>query len=152
LFNPASIKERHTIAALPAADKSQLRIGDTWSSSRTLSFGLTGPKSYERIYKLKEINKTNDRQIAEVEMSGAEQLKPDSNEQPADSFTSMFDTTETYAGHLDFDLSAGKVKSYSEKLNSEWIAIQPEEEVKEGEEPIVMIMGIKLLWSVEKLD
>jgi hypothetical protein len=152
LFDPNSIKERHAIDTLPSADKKVLHTGDTWSSTRKVSFGLMGSKTYERTYKLKEVRDINNRQTAEVEMSGAAELKADANGQPTSGLSNMFDTTETYAGQFEFDSTNSSVKSYSEKLYSEWTAIQPEEEVKEGKEPIVMIMSAKLSWNIEKID
>jgi len=150
LFDPNSIKERHTIGAVPAADKKLLHTCDTWTSTRALSFGMMGSKTYERTYTLKDVRDVNGRQIADVEMSGAAELKADTNGTSGP--PGMVDTMETYAGHLEFDLTAGKVKSYSEKLHSEWTVVQPEEEVKEGKEPIVMIMGTTLSWTMEKID
>jgi len=61
LLSPNAIKERHTIPAMPAADKNQLRTGDNWSSIKSFSFGLMGAKSYERIYTLKEVKDTDNR-------------------------------------------------------------------------------------------
>jgi hypothetical protein len=149
LFDPNSIKERHTIDALPA-DKKELRVGDTWSRMRPLSFGLMGSKTYERTYTLKDVKEANGRQIAEVEMSGVAELKTDTNQ--TGSFHDMFDTIETYSGHLEFDVTSGKAENYSEKLNSEWTVVRPEEEAKAGKEPYAMIMGMKLSWSMERVE
>ena len=149
LLDPNSIKERHVIDALPA-DKKELHVGDTWSRTRPLSFGLMGSKTYERTYTLKDVREANGRQIAEVEMSGAAELKTDPNQ--TGSFHDMFDAIETYSGHLELDVTSGKVENCSEKLNSEWTAVQPDEEVKEGKKPIVMIMGTTLSWTTERVE
>ena len=42
-----AILERHTIPALPAVDKNQLRTGENWSSIKSFSFTMMGSKTYE---------------------------------------------------------------------------------------------------------
>ena len=150
-----AIKERHEISALPGADKNQLRTGDNWSSIKSLSFGLMGPKSYEKIYTLKEIKKPDNQQIAVVEMNAiptsemAEQLY---KEQATNDLIKMFDNTETYTGLLKLNLTAGKVEKWFEELRSEWVIIDPSAKQQDDSEPAALKMGVTRISSLEKID
>lgn len=152
LLYPDKIKDRHGAVILPEVSKNQLRPGQSWSSLKTFSFPIVGPQSYERIYTLKEIKKRNDIEIAVVEMNGiptakiAEQLH---KEQIKDNFAEMFSNTETYTGRLEFDLTSGKVEKYFEKLDVEWVVVDPE---STDQAPSALKMGAVLVYRLEKVD
>ncbi len=149
LLDPNAIMDRHAISALPPPDKNKLRTGDNWSSATTLSFGMMGTKSYERVYTLKGVEETDGRRVAVVEMSAV----PSSEEGPARDFTKkMFDNTETFTGQMTMDLTAGRVEKCLEKLNASWVAVEPANEVKDGKEPIILKMNTMLFQCIEKLD
>lgn len=155
LLEPNAIKERHTISALPVADKSRLHAGDTWSSIKDFSFGLMGTKSYERIYTLKEVEDAGSRQIAIVEMNAiptsetAEQLH---KEQATSDFSKMFDSTQAYTGQLKLDLTGSKVEKYLEELQLEWIIVDPSAKQQGDKEPDTLKMVVTRLYSLEKID
>jgi hypothetical protein len=155
LLEPDAIEKRHTVQTLPPAGKNNLRPGDNWSSIKTFSYGFMGAETYERIYTLKEIDETNGRCIATVEMNAipsserAEQLY---KEQPTSAFSKMFDNTQTYKGRLKLDLTAGKVEECFEKLRTEWIIVDPS--IKQGDDrkPAMLKMGVVRLYSLERID
>ena len=153
LLSADVIKERHTIPGLPAADKNQLRTGDNWSSVKAFSFDMMGSKSYEKVYTLKEIKEANNRRVAVAEMKAipssamAEELH---KEQTTGVFTKMFDNTEAYSGNLVLDLTAGKVQEYFEKLQTEWVMVDPKPEP--NKEPAALKMAATRLYSIEKID
>jgi hypothetical protein len=155
LVSKEVIRDRHSIPAMPPPDKSQLQAGDNWNSVKTFSFGLMGSKSYERIYTLKEIKETDNHKIATVEMKavptteGADQLH---KEQAIGDFSKMFENTETYTGELMLNMTAGKVEKCLEKLESEWIAIDPSAAQTEEKEPAVLKMIAIRLYNLEKMD
>ena len=156
LLSLDSIKQRHTILALPAADKKQLRPGDSWSRLKVFSFPVVGPKSYERIYTLKEIEDTDGRQIAAVEMNAiptskiAEKLH---KEQVAAALAKMFDNPiDSYTGQLKLNLTTGKVEKYLEKLQSEWVVVDPSVRQQGDKEPDAIRMGAIRLHRLEKID
>ena len=68
LFEESAIKQRHQIPVLVTTHEKQMRPGDSWSSVKTLSFGMMGSKSYERIYTLEEVKNMNGQKIAVVNM------------------------------------------------------------------------------------
>jgi hypothetical protein len=153
LLSPDIIKERHTIPGLPAADKNQLRTGDNWSSIKTYSFDMMGAKSYERVYTLKEVKEENNRKVAFAEMKAvpsSEMAEELHKEQAAGLFSKMFDNTETYSGRLKLDLDAGKVEECLEKLQTEWVVVDPNPEA--GKEPAALRMTAMRFYSIEKID
>ena len=154
-LSPEAIKQRHTIPAMPAPEKNKLRKGENWNSIKTFSFGLMGTQSYERVYALKEIKDADNHKIATVEMKAApttQMAEKLHKEQAIGDFSKMFENTETYTGRLELDLTAGKVEKYLEKLESEWIAIDPSAAQKEEKEPAVLKMAAVRLYHLEKTE
>jgi len=164
LLKPEAIKLRHTIPALPAspakrgepvAEKNKLRPGDSWNNVKPFTFGMMGSKSYERIYTLKEIEDMDNRRTALIQMSAipsAGTVAEPQEEQAMGIFSKMFDNTEKYTGVLKLDLNTGKVEEYSEKLQSEWVAVDPEAGQKADSEPAALRMTATRFYHIEKID
>jgi len=155
LLDPNAIRDRHSILPLPPPDKNQLHTGDSWSSVKTLAFGMMGAKSYERVYTLKGVEDTRGRRVAVVEMDAipSSQTPETEDEKAAKSnFSKMFDNTETFTGRMTVDLTAGNVERYLEKLHSEWVAVEPADQIKDNKEPLILKMSTTLSQSIEKLD
>lgn len=155
LLKPEAIKLRHTIPALPAAEKNKLRQGDSWNNVKPFDFGMMGSKNYERIYTLKEVEDVGNRQTALVEMSAipsAGTAEEAQQSQAMGIFSKMFDNTETYTGELKLDLNTGKVKEYFEKLQSEWVAVDPEAGKKAGGQPAALRMTATRFCHIEQVD
>ncbi len=153
LASADAIKQRHSIPGMPSADKNQLRPGDSWSSVRTFDFQMMGFKSYEKVYKLKEIKDTDNRQIAVVEMEAipsAEMAEELHKEQATGPFSKMFDNRETYTGKLSLDLTAGKVQECLEKLLTEWVVV--DSDPKDDQEPAALKMAAIRFYHIKKLD
>jgi hypothetical protein len=155
LLKSDAIKERHTISGLPDAGRNQVRTGDNWSSIKNFNFDLLGSESYERIYTLKEIEDTDGRRIGLVEMNAipssemAEQLH---KEQTTGAFSKMFDNTKTYTGELKLNLTAGKVESCFEKMQTEWVVVDPSIKPGDDKKPAVLRMAVIRLYSLERID
>lgn len=155
LLSTDAIKQRHSVYALPAAGKNQLRIGQTWSTLQAFSFDIMGSESYEKIFTLKQIKDHANRQIAIADMKAipaSESPEQSPEEQAASSFLDMFDNTETYLGRLEFDLTSGEIEKYSEQLKSDWVAAEPLDEEKSEKIPGVMKMGAVRLYNLERVD
>lgn len=166
LLSDDAIKELHTIPALPAADKNKCNIGDSWSSIEDFSFDLMGAKSYEKIYTLEKIEDPSsaafmrilrkdakDHRIAIARMNAvpsAEKAKELYKEQAASFFSKMSDNIETYTGQLKLDLTDGKIVEYHEKLQVEWIVLDPNP--KDDKQPDAIRMTAVHLYSIEKID
>jgi len=151
LLQKNAIKERHGFLVLPDADKNQLRTGGKWSSIKTFSFGMMGSKTYEKIYTLKEINDADGRRIIDVEMN-AIPTAGQVGEEDTSSFSKMFDNTQTYTGQLKLDLTAGKIEKYLEKLESEWVAVDPSAGQQDDKEPAALKMTATRFYHLEKID
>jgi hypothetical protein len=156
LLSAEAIKVRHSIPALPAAEKNQLQTGENWSNIKTFSFGPIGSKTYEKIYELKEIKDTDGRRIAIIEMSvipSSEKAKELHKEQVTGIFSQMFDNpVEIYTGQLKLDLTLGEVEQYFEEFRSEWIAVDLMSPSEENKEPDTLRMGATRLYRMERID
>ena len=153
LLSLKAITERHTIPALPASGKNQLRTGENWSNIKSFSFTMMGSKAYEKIYTLKEIKDVDNRRIAIARMEAvpsAEYAKELHKEQSAAFLADMSDNTETYTGELKLDLTDGKVEEYRENLTTEWVIVDPNP--KEDEQPAALKMTAVRAFSIEKID
>jgi hypothetical protein len=153
LLSDDVIKERHTIPALPPADRDQLRTNDDWSSIKSFSFDMMGSKSYEKVYTLKEVKNTDGRRVAIAQMNAipsAEMAKELHKEQATSFFSKMFDNTERYTGELRLDLTDGKVQECREELITEWMIVDPSP--KGQEQPAALKMAATRLYSIERTD
>jgi hypothetical protein len=153
LLSEDVIKERHTIPALPPADRGQLRTNDDWSSIKSFSFDLMGSKSYEKIYTLKEVKDTAGHRVAIARMNAipsAEMAKELHKEQSTAFFSKMFDNTETYTGELRLDLTDGKVEECREEFLTEWMIVDPSP--KGDQPPAALKMAATRLYSIERAD
>ena len=150
-----SIEQRHGILILPGSKENLLSAGDDWSNENSFNFPLFGLSRYERIYTVKEIEKKNDQQIAVVEMNaipttGA--IETLQQEEKFNAISNMFDITQTYNGQLKLNLSTGKVEKYSEKLDAEWVFIDPSMSEKKDSAVTSIRMGAIRSYSIEKID
>lgn len=152
ILQPGTIKARHGTLLLPDANNNQLHIGNNWSITKDLSFGMMGSESYEKIYTLNEIEDQDNRQLAIIKMK-AIPASETAKEQASAEFFENSDNIKTYTGELELDLTAGKVEKYFEKLRSEWITAFPSTEQETGQEgPAVLTMSETRLYSLEKID
>ena len=155
LLTPDTIEKIHGTLVLPEAGKGRLQPGQSWSNVKAFDYRMLGSGSYEKIYTVKEIKKQGDQRIAVVQMN-AVPSSADANdlrkERATRAFSDMFDTTQTYTGRLELDLNSGKVQKYSEKLQSQWLMVDPEAEQKGDEEPSAVKMGVVRSYSLERAD
>jgi hypothetical protein len=157
LLTPDTIEKTHGTLVLPEAGKEQLRPGQSWSNIKTFNYRALGTGSYEQIYTVKEIKKRVDRQIAVVQMNAvpsSEDANSLRGKQAMGTLSDVFgaDTTQTYTGWLEMDLSSGKIQKYSEKLQAQWLIVDPEAEQKGDKEPSAVKMGVVRSYSLEKID
>lgn len=155
ILSTDAITERQTALLLPPPGEEKIGPGDTWSKTKTYSFGMMGVKSYEKIYTLREIRKAEGRTIALIDMNaiptsdieqgfGSPQAKTD--------FPRMFDTNDIYTGHGVLDLSAGCIESYKEHLRASWITAFPSDAQSDPNEPVVLRMTATRDYSLERIE
>jgi hypothetical protein len=156
LLSDEAIKQRHSMLELPPSKDAAAKVGKTYSRIKSGPAGMLTPRSYEEVYTVKDIKKENGQKIAVVTMEARPSAvraadMPKEEQKGLGFFEKMFDNKETYTGKLTLDLSTGKVMSYNEKLKSEWVAVEPAEEVKSDKGPDVLTMGFTYTYSVEKI-
>ncbi|MHC4170829.1 MAG: hypothetical protein ACYSWQ_28160 [Planctomycetota bacterium] len=153
LLSSDAIRQRHTVAALPAAGENRLRTGENWSNLKSVSFDMMGSKSYERIYTLKEVRNIGNRRVAIAEMEAVPSVANarESHKEPAtDAFSKMFDNIGSYTGELKLSLTDGKVVESREELLVEWFIVDPNP--KKDEPPAALKMAATRLFSIARVD
>ncbi|MDD5063860.1 MAG: DUF6263 family protein [Phycisphaerae bacterium] len=151
MLSKEAIKERHGNLVLPNTDKNQLQTGDNWSITKAFSFGMMGAESYEKIYTLNQIKSQDKRQVAVIKMNAIPASETSKGHEAK--FLERSDNTKTYAGELELDLTAGKVKKYYEKLQQEWTTDFPSGQATEtDQEPVILTMSATRFYSLEKID
>jgi hypothetical protein len=152
LLRTTVIKAQHSIGAIPGADKSQVRVGDDWSSVKTFDFTMLGKQAYERIYLLKEIQKADSHNVAVIEMNAIPTTEgQDGQPNEAAGLAQMLDNIEKYTGQLRLDLTSGTVEKYSERLRSEWFGADFGAG-KDEANPDSLTMTAVRVHSVERID
>ncbi len=140
------IQRRHQIPALMDAGSKILKLGENWSSTRTVSFGAMGTNSFEKICTLKAIEEKEGKRTAVVEISG---IPATIQKDATNPVAKLFDSTNNYTGTLLLDLNNGKIERYTEKLEAEWVVADPQ---ATGGEPSTIKLGTKELNSLEKIE
>jgi hypothetical protein len=156
IMSAEAITERQTAMLLPQPGGEQLKPGDNWNRVKTFPFGLMGLKSYEKIYTLKEVRDTAGHQIAVIDMNAIPtseiEEKYRSQQMKAD-FPKMFDSSETYTGGGEIDLTAGRIDSFHENLHAGWIAALPSNPgaTVDANEPVVLRMTATRSYNLERV-
>ncbi len=148
LLEPDVIKYLHSIPLLPAVRMDRLKVGESWSSAKSFSYGVLGTRFYERTYTVKEISDAEGRRIAVVKMRGT--AVPETAQQGQLSDVPI--QAETYTGMMELDLAGGRVNSYVERLETQWIVVDPQSEIQDVNKPDSFTMGITRLYSLTRTD
>ncbi|MCK4752507.1 MAG: hypothetical protein KAS75_03605 [Planctomycetes bacterium] len=149
LVRPEAIKERHNNIILPTENIKKLQKDNKWSDTKILSFGMMGPKSYEKIYTVKEVKSQDKKRFAMIEMNAIPAAEQVTQEQP--NMPKIFDNINEYTGELKLNLETGKVEKYFEELKSEWLIIDPEAD-EESPNPDAIKMAANRLYKLEKIN
>jgi len=154
LLTENAVKELIGIPGLPDSDKSRVQPGDTWSQIENFSFELMGPKSYEKIYTLNEVQQIGNHRVAVAGMNAVpstEQAKELYKEQESATVLSkMFDNKEAYTGELKLDLTGGRIEECREDLAIEWFFVDPNP--RANEQPAALRMTANLSYSIERIN
>jgi hypothetical protein len=150
LLSAGAITARHTIPALPAGDKTQFNVGDSWEVVKNISFDQMGVKSFGKTYTLEDIQGSNNRRIAVIRMNAIPSAKHAKELYQSQALPFPHDSTDTYSGLLKLDFLGGKVEEYNEKLTTEWIIIDPASKNKEMPDSIKM--SALQSYSIERID
>lgn len=110
-----SIIKRHSVKAFPETKNRKIAVGDTWSRKETPQVGLMIPKSFEKIYTVKNIASN----IATIQMNAVPAAQTQANP-----LGELFDSQEDFSGELIVNLASGKVIKYRESFTSTSLAAQ----------------------------
>ena len=154
LLNESIIKARHEVPALMALPSEAVSPGQRWSDIRSLSFGTMGTKAFERIYTRESPTAVDADRIAVVSMNAIPSsalAQEEHEQQQANPFAQMFDTTEEYDGELRLDLSAGEIDVYLEQLRVQWVAADPAAVETGVSNPAVLRIEAAQLYRLERV-
>lgn len=151
IFSPEVIRVHHGSLSLPGPART-LKQGEGWSRVKTFDFGLMGLKSYEKLYTFKDLEQSNGRRIAAIEMKAiptAEVERQFKKRQNEVQLPESFDTTDTYTGEALLDIDDGRIEKCHEELHANWVAALP----GEGQEgPVVLKMSAVRTYDLERID
>lgn len=155
LLSEKAIRQRHEVAALTALESDTVRPAAHWSKAAAFSFAMLGAKVYERVYTLQGVEGAGDTQEAVVVMKAipsAAGAGAEHQGQAVNPLVGMFDTTDSYEGQLRFDLKAGQVGEYFERLETEWVIADPAAIQTGDANPAVLRMGATESFKLERVD
>lgn len=153
LLDEPIIKARHEIPTLMTSPSNEVQLEQHWSDIKTLNFGMLGTREFERVYTLKEVDATDADRVAVVEMSAipssvlAQEQHTQAQTNP---FAQMFDSTESYEGRLQLDLTTGEIVAYVEQLHMVWVAADPTA-TEATTNPAAVKMGATQLHQLDRI-
>jgi hypothetical protein len=151
ILHPKKIAARHRVPALPKETESSVSVNSTWSHVVSSPPGLLMPKSFKKVYTLKDI----DNNIVSVEMLAAESDKPveDTGQTPGgmDFFAKKMDNTDDYTGTMKMNVATGEVLICKETLISSYVAMEEPKNITPEKGPDVLTMRFTDLFHLEKL-
>jgi len=152
ILDSDNIVARHQIPAMPNDPDTTLSVKKSWKAVVPSPPGLLAPKSYEKVYTVKNI-KDN---IAEIEMVGAESVQQaegiSSISGGMGPFAKMFDNTDDYTGSMRMDLTDGQVLHFEETLISSYVAQQMPENGDPEKGPDTLLMRFTNRVELKKLN
>jgi len=155
LLSDKAIRERHEVAALTTLESEAVRPAEHWSNEATFAFGMLGNKAYERVYTLERVEREGDAKEAVVVMRAIPSVAgvgAAHQGQAPNQLMGMFDSTDSYSGRLRFDLNAGQVRAYSERLETEWVTADPAAVQRGDTNPAVLRMSAIESYKLERIE
>ncbi len=151
ILRESAIEQRHSVPDISAGEVLTADEGDSWSGVKSFKFPIIGKKSYERVYALTQIEQLDGRNVAVIDMEALPSAE-NAEETIGGPLMDMFDNRRTYTGQLKLDLDAQMVESYFEKLDSEWLFVDPEADPNSDKAPASFRMGAIRSYSIEKIN
>jgi len=148
LVSQELIRRRHNTEPLTDANDGRFKVGDKWNGRKKVSFAQMGSEVYDKIYTLKDIKQEGGREIAVVEIKAIPAVK---SGQDSSAVVNMFDNVREFEGEMRLDLTGGVIEKSYEKLDSQWVVVDPKT-AEEDKELSTIKMGYMQLQSLEKID
>jgi len=154
MFSIEEIKNRHGVLVIPDKTSKLGKRGYSWRSNKSFNFSLLGSSTFERIYKVYKIESDRGERIAVVKMNAIPTSKTTEDlgdEGPMGFLSELADIKQTYTGNLKIKLNTGDVEKYTEKLESEWIMVDPQAVEKNVKEPGTLTMKAVRKYTIERI-
>jgi hypothetical protein len=149
LFSDSELARIHTVSALPASPKQ--KVGATWSQIEPSPKGMMDAKNFEKVYTLTGVKDG----VAVIEMKAVPSTKPaakgevSSQAMMMSMFSTMMESKDNYTGKMVL-AADGTVKSYTETLDAQWFATDPQ--AKPDKEPDKITMGFMQKLAIDKVN
>ena len=150
------IVDRHSFKAMPESGVIMLSKNMDWSKVVSSPKGALEPKAFEKVYTVASLKKDGKNKVAKIQMEALPtEKKPVGGIQGTGKGLGMmagiFDSSEQYVGEMAFDVTNKELLSYSEKLQSDYVAAEESSEGKSDQGPDVLTMSFISSYSIEKL-
>lgn len=150
LLSDITIERQHSVP-MPDVNDNILSTGKTWSNVVSFNFDRLGIRSFERIYKLQKIEKTDGNEHAVIEMNAIPSVEGNRRTyQQSDSTAPMTDIRLTYTGQMNFNISEGTLTKYQENLSNEWLIAFPVPD--QPGPPLTLSMTAVQSYNIEKIN
>ncbi|MHC4215156.1 MAG: hypothetical protein ACYSWP_17485 [Planctomycetota bacterium] len=147
ILNTRNVQKRHEILALPDTPDSK-----KWSRFEASHPLLLAKKTFEKVYALEKVQGNDAIVVMSAVPSSKSAGTGPKEASQMEALSNIFDTDEIYTGRMVLDLQTGKVKSYTEKLVANYIAMDPPKEDESDKGPDTLTMGLTTEINVVKLD
>ena len=155
LLSDETIADRHSIVAMPEEGEAKISKKSGWSTLGSTPKGALQPKSFEKVYTLGEVKDTPQGKVATIDMLANEtnkQVKGLDSAGGLGVMANIFDSTSTYTGKLEYNVTTGKILSYSENLISEHVAAEEPRGGDPAKGPDVLTMRFISTYSIEEVE
>ena len=71
------------------------------------------------------VDEQGDTRIARVDMEAVPSVSSPQQSDEGSTFLKMFDNTHAYSGHLDLDVTRGRVRTWTENMEVKWAYLDP---------------------------
>lgn len=128
LVNSEAVEKRHSIPAMPAEGTAVLAKNKSWTNLGSTPKGALQPKAFEKVYTVDSIEQTPQGKVAVVKMNAVETNKAvegfDAGSGGLGVMANIFDSTATYTGKMEYNITTGKIIGCNETLKSEHVAAE----------------------------
>lgn len=154
LVSSEAIENRHSIMATPQEGEAVIAKNKSWVNLGSTPKGALQPKAFEKTFTLSEIKDAPEGKIAVIDMSAIETNKKVEGFDSTGGLgvmANIFDSTSDYSGKLEYNITTGKIVSYSENLVSEHIAAEEPRGGDASKGPDVLTMRFISAYSIEEV-
>ncbi|MFI4911745.1 MAG: hypothetical protein ACIAQZ_08780 [Sedimentisphaeraceae bacterium JB056] len=155
LISSDAIEMRHSIIPMPEEGPAVIAKNKSWMTLGATPKGALQPKAFEKEYKVESIKDTAEGSVADVKMTAIETNKTvegfDASSGGLGVMANIFDSTSNYTGDMKYNITTGKLVSYSENLTTEHVAAEEPKGGDPSKGPDVLTMRFISKYSIESV-